>query len=561
MNQRQVVEGSALPSRAVRSGGRVLLLVLLSAWLVLVGDPRPAAAAAVPGVPAGLPYSLAGAAAIASAEGIVTAYGASLAAAAAPAAIAAAPVLIAGAAAAATVGGVYLLWNWKTGHATSYADPTGNPQTFAGGWSTQGTCSGATCSGTFRTGTFSGTVKAQHGLAKNGYAVGVDKLTCFNSCQNLAQNTTYSVSSSVDNPGTTSGMCIGVQYNGGGPYTWVASIGSPASGPCLATFTGSTVAPTVTAGPPATGTQPVVTTPTSSCYNGTTTTSVTGPTITYSGGTTNAALPLILVPACPAGYQRIGFTTPTTGYGGAAVTSPMSWTAPTIPVEYANCQPGGSSAPCALTLTRTSPSGEVTNCTNNVLCDSPNLTGEPDGSTYTCKWGPYVLAPSECTTVPTNGTPPATPTAEPCTGAAVGTLGCAPATGQVTGDCVFAWVFDPRDWVIEPLKCLFVPSSETLTQFTTARDVGEVVPFSYIGDIVTWLETAFGGATGHCLDWGVSVGPFGQVGLLDTCTPGPMEGILMGKRTLLGVVLYVSLLAPLAWWAWRAYAPASTGVA
>jgi hypothetical protein len=121
------------------------------------------------------------------------------------------------------------------------------------------------------------------------------------------------------------------------------------------------------------------------------------------------------------------------------------------------------------------------------------------------------------------------------------------------------WSWNPIDWVYVPVKCAllwaFVPSAETQAALgNLGAGLADKVPFSWIGDAGTWVTAAFD-ANGHCLHLDASVGPFGDITFLDTCTPGAVEGILMQYRTLLGVALYVGLLAPLLWWAWRTYAP------
>ena len=49
---------------------------------------------------------------------------------------------------------------------------------------------------------------------------------------------------------------------------------------------------------------------------------------------------------------------------------------------------------------------------------------------------------------------------------------------------------------------------------------------------------------------------------MDTCDESePVVGWLKSNRALLSVAVWVSMLAPIGWWAWRTYAPASTGTA
>jgi hypothetical protein len=53
--------------------------------------------------------------------------------------------------------------------------------------------------------------------------------------------------------------------------------------------------------------------------------------------------------------------------------------------------------------------------------------------------------------------------------------------------------------------------------------------------------------------------PIGDVSIL-SCD-NPIVGILRSYRSLFEAVVYVAFFAPLAWWAWRTYAPGSTGSA
>ena len=239
---------------------------------------------------------------------------------------------------------------------------------------------------------------------------------------------------------------------------------------------------------------------------------------------TAEAFPAMEVPLCPAGTTRTRWRVtevPTTaGQAPARTLVVITYPTPAEAPDYADCL------------------GE------NVCAVAK--TPQPDG-TVQCSWGAHLLPASDCQADPTSNPTPIEPPVDPA-----------------DADCFGKEISlaHPSTWVLGPLKCAFLPSDATKAKVSdVGAQAGAAVPFSYVTDAVGWVRAALSPPAGACLKLGANVGPFGNVTMLDTCTPGPIEGILAGKRNLIGVALYVGLLAPLAWWAWRTYAPGTTASA
>lgn len=336
----------------------------------------------------------------------------------------------------------------------------------------------------------------------------------------------------------------------------------------------------------AAGTTPITTTPTSGCSDGST---QVGPAVHYTGATASADLPPITAPACPAGTQRTSFSTPSTTAAGPTTSPLPTWTAPTVPSGFPQCQPLGR---CQLVLLRHSPAGRTLNCADSGVCagwqtqaepKAPDRTVErvPDGATVTeptttwpngdtaqCLWGPYDVDVAECGTVATDPAPSPTPAADPATGPAG-----SPPAGD--GDCTpsgWGMLFNPLGWIYKPVKCAirwaFVPSQASYgTLNTMAADFQGRVPVSWIVDVGTWVPTVLGGPpTGTdpasaCFVYDVHLGVLGDFHIINSCADEPVPNAIRSMRPLLVVCVYLSFLAPLAWWAWKAYAPLARGMA
>lgn len=262
----------------------------------------------------------------------------------------------------------------------------------------------------------------------------------------------------------------------------------------------------------------------------------------------DTTLPDIELPACPTGQVPVHRTAVEGDATGANGTSIFEWTANPTVQQYAECLPGGAQAPCSMVLWQRADTASAWQVCTAAGVDCATYDGTNGESLYRCTWGNYTVADSDCVDVnPDTSTDTSTAT-DPTTNDS----GCPPSVWSI---------LNPLN-VFHTLSCAFIPSSDQVTQLQTdVSSISDTVPFSYVGDAVSWVGTAVGGGSGHCIQYGVTVGPFGHVWLLDTCTPGPIEGVLMSYRGVLAVVLFVSFLAPLAWWAWRTYAPGSTGSA
>lgn len=140
--------------------------------------------------------------------------------------------------------------------------------------------------------------------------------------------------------------------------------------------------------------------------------------------------------------------------------------------------------------------------------------------------------------------------------------------GGTAVDCFphgWALLFNPIDFVMKPAECAIVKTIEPDTAHmaklrTLATDVESRQPVATLKAGVTWVQTAFSGASsGACsLGWTVHFGPpIGDFTVL-SCND-PIVGVLRTYRALFEAVVYVAFLGPLAWWAWRTYAPGSQG--
>jgi hypothetical protein len=128
------------------------------------------------------------------------------------------------------------------------------------------------------------------------------------------------------------------------------------------------------------------------------------------------------------------------------------------------------------------------------------------------------------------------------------------------------WSWNPVSWVYVPIKCsfiwAFVPTPDaTATMSDIGTNIGSRAPFTYVGDVDTWVNglTAGAGSTG-CWTLDVPLGSFiGDVPVFDTCSG--IGAMMEAHRTLMSIALYAGLVVPMLWWAWRQYAPGATGTA
>ena len=196
-------------------------------------------------------------------------------------------------------------------------------------------------------------------------------------------------------------------------------------------------------------------------------TTVTAQSAAFVETTAPAARPTVPVPACPSGSVRTGFwgdiipanpadTAPIAGTTRIAGPWATPTVAPLANPEYAECLPGGVQFPCVLRLETVLPDGSVRAWDRTT--DQP--VNERDNR---CYWGTLRVAVAECAPL-TNQDPPVAP--EDTSGS-----GCLRA----------AVSFNPVNWVVVPLKCLFIPQEAA-------------VRTSYDRLSVAWVGTAPGAA-------------------------------------------------------------------
>ena len=302
------------------------------------------------------------------------------------------------------------------------------------------------------------------------------------------------------------------------------------------------------------GATPITSTPTSRCSpagaapGGPSEVVVLGPSITYTGGQDPATLPQIVAPACPASAPaRTGFSTPSTTPDGRIVPDPLNWQLPS------------GATVGAITLTITTPDGHVSDCAVPGTCPLfSGLASDANGDTYTCKQAGGVVDAQVCRVVPTGlAIPP---------GTVPGTVTANDPHAQSCLDGVSG--FNPITWVLVPVECAWqwamVPSAADLKPLT---DLGQSLktrePLSDVLQAEGFVVGALGGAGPHvsgCLVFDAHLGTFIQnVHILNSCDQSePIVAALHTLRSLLGVAELLAFLGPLAWWAWKAYAPLST---
>lgn len=432
------------------------------------------------------------------------------------------PAAVVAGAALATGGAVYIGWKWATGHDNGYADPPPAPAYAAlGSWLYDSSCvaTSVTCtyvaSGTVNGSlggatTFAPTSSAETGVVRV-HAEWTNSTWSQGTYDALGLNLGYFYDASQGGYGSPSAQCstVGAKFTcdltlnnrprGAGSYLQLIdnygnsrlarNLGTP---PPVQTSSGNTAA----------GSTTVTTTPTSQCSGGS---SVPGTPITYTGATSSASLPVLRLPACPSGQTRTGFTTPSTGAGGAAVPAPLSWTAPTVPSGFPECNVLGQT--CTLNLLRIGVGGDVHSCLDGGCVDwqtqtqrtgakvsvktlTASATGisptygagdiiteqprtYPDGSVLKCTWGPYVIPVDECVAFPVNPKP----------------------TNPKKGgdDSLCDWkLTKPWTWPYTALICAFVPEPGSLDQTATdLKNAWTNTPPALVGGMVTDLFAPF----------------------------------------------------------------------
>lgn len=283
---------------------------------------------------------------------------------------------------------------------------------------------------------------------------------------------------------------------------------------------------------------------------------------------------------CPSGSHVVGVDvttapTPTAPNGEKLVDwSPgPGWTDPGY--KYADCA-AGSTNPCPVTYQDPETGAPV----DSASVDPNTGTIEGTDTVARCSWGSHALTQAECFATPAvdpapgpgTDTDPA-PNPDP-TGAPAPTPTPTPGGGgqpdpqEDGGECFpTGWgVFNPLEWVYRPVKCAlswaFVPDAATVTE---VKDLGGELagraPGPELISVFRWFVPPTYLPSG-CLVVAFDV-PFGsgRFTAFDSCGDDPAVRWIREHRSLMAVFVWAGLLAPLAWWAWREYAPGSKGVA
>lgn len=195
---------------------------------------------------------------------------------------------------------------------------------------------------------------------------------------------------------------------------------------------------------------------------------------------------------------------------------------------------------------------------------------------YECTHGTKVLALAECNVYRPTFNPAQTVQginyADPVTGALPSPTTPLPAPTPGSSPDSSAcfprgWgAFNPAEWVLKPVSCAltyaFVPSPKTQTRISTLQTTATTVaPIPQIQSLFTWLKPPDSAPT--CGSFGIPIWFIDKtLTAVDTCNANdPIMKGLRPLRPVLELAVWVGMFAPLAWWAWREYAPGSKGVA
>lgn len=274
---------------------------------------------------------------------------------------------------------------------------------------------------------------------------------------------------------------------------------------------------------------------------------------------------------------------------GSPTTTITEWTAPGVVSDWASAHPECLDGSCSLVLYRLDgTTGQRLSCFSNPYAcidwwSSPTKVDE-----YVCTYGGSTVALAECdvyrptfnrsagqpTTnnagqpVPASQTQPyGDPSAQ---GDPVTTPDASTDPGQEPDDgCPPPFTFTAGGigyWVTKGAECAlewaFVPVETPSKVDGIVTTLGTKSPFVEIGSIQTALNPPDSSTLCMQLSLPIAFVIGHDQPLLDSCTwSDPVSQLLHQYRTLLGAAVWVTVVAPLAWWAWRQYAPAATGAA
>lgn len=278
------------------------------------------------------------------------------------------------------------------------------------------------------------------------------------------------------------------------------------------------------------------------CHGASGNTTVTGLSAAFQEA--DSPLPAFPNPACPSGSLATSYEVKegnATGVGGSTVltwTAPAAWTDGSAP-QYSDCLPGGSAAPCTLSLLKYSPSG-LLECTGGAV----DCTGfDPSTSSdteYQCRWGTHLVGLTQCANAPrvepthTDAgaeTQPVDPEAP-----------FSPDPRQSVVECVGGIGWNPINWVVRPVVCAlkyaFVPSTSIGTYTAPARAAFDG---SFLGSMTDVAGSLFTAVTtiGGAADSGDCHGPALSLSLVPGGSPTvmhPLEACTGGAHTLAQIV-------------------------
>lgn len=269
------------------------------------------------------------------------------------------------------------------------------------------------------------------------------------------------------------------------------------------------------------------------------------------------ALPLVPEITCPDGTVLDNYAATRKGEGGLPdlVIADHQYPDEMLPGgQYADCFAGA----CELMVWRTLDGGTTwQECSDeNVNC--LGWMNADDMTQFECRWGPYVMPLTDCEPLEeideNGGAPKVVP---PPPAQAPGTEGDPTHVEDGCGSGA-SWLHPFRS-IAAGVACAaewaFVPSAETKAELEAkAAQAATVVPFSYATDLGTWVG---GFATvGHeCWTEDLKVPGYEDLRVIDTCSTSGVWGWFTNNRGLVSVLFYLSFGVPLAWWAWKAYAP------
>ncbi|WP_263118597.1 hypothetical protein [Cellulomonas sp. RIT-PI-Y] len=244
--------------------------------------------------------------------------------------------------------------------------------------------------------------------------------------------------------------------------------------------------------------------------------------------------------------------------------------------QYPQCVGGG----CTLLLERLDAvTGARYSCFDNPTLCTDWFNDPAKTETYRCTYGGAVVDLAECNVYRptfdpgvTNGAGEAIDYADPD-----GKIDTTPGTGTSpqpgggtqSNSCPppFSWTSAFNPWYyykasVCALQEAFVPvkTQAKITQITTTLQTK--TPLPQLGSIVGVLTPPQGGSLCLQLSLPLTFVIGHDQPLLDSCTwSDPVSRLLRDYRPLFSIAMWVMTLAPFAWWAWKTYAPGSTGTA